>query len=174
MPVFIALGSVIHDALHNLLLAGLASTLLLGSCGFAGHSDNEETQVDSTYFRATLNGEKTWTAGGTKGNYLFVEEGRTWLSISGGYKPNPNSTYSYTEILEFLVIFRGTGTYSLVENQPAKTNNVTGSEFRETGGDVIYTTYSSTNDSLANQLTITSYDSTSSVIEGGLPNHRRR
>jgi len=156
-----------HDVLYSLLLALLAGTLLLGSCGLAGNDENgRKTQVDSTYFRTTLNGEEAWSAGGTKGNYLFSEEGYTWLSISGGYRPESNTKYSYTEILELLVIFRGTGTYALVEDRPEGTNNVVGSEFRETGGDVIYHTYSPIDDSLTNQLTITSYDSTTSLIEG--------
>ena len=150
--------------LFSLLLAALAGTLLLGSCGLIG---NEETQADSNYFRATLNGDEVWTAGGTtKTNRLFDANGFEWLTLRVAHFPGPATRYAYRETLEFRVTFRGTGMYSLVEGTPEGAYEETGSVYREGEGDVIFTRYHPTEDSSANQLTITSYDSTTGIMTG--------
>jgi hypothetical protein len=66
-----------QENLSSLLLAALAGTLLLGSCGLIG---NEETQADSNYFRAVLDGEETWSG---KPDAAFSKQGRfnSWLAI---------------------------------------------------------------------------------------------
>ena len=152
-----------HDALPLLLLVLLISTLLLGSCGLLSSdgSSNTETQANSTYLRATLNGEEAWS--GENERAFFVENGdNRWLTIAADTVSEQQ--YPYTESLTFVAIFRGTGTYSLVEVEHEW--DETGTSYYEIDGDALISSYHATDDTSSNQLTITSYDSTASIMTG--------
>jgi len=152
-----------HDALRSLLLALLTGTLLLGSCGLAGSDDGGEPQVDSTYFRATLNGEEVWSG---EGRAIMAKSGGfDWLTIVGDTLHEQH--YPYTESLQLPVAYRGPRNYSLmrvIRNREAQLTS--GTSYFEVDGDVLISSYHSTDDTSANQLTITSYDSTAGVMTG--------
>lgn len=152
--------------LYSLFLAAWAGTLLLGSCRLVGNDDQEkETEADSTYLRATLNGEEEWTAEGTrKTNFLTDAGGFEWLTLHVAYYPGPTTRYSYREKLVFIVIYRGTGTYSLLQTD--HDGQQTGVSYYESEGDVPISSYHAIGDTSANKLTITSYDSTTGIMEG--------
>ena len=146
------------DALLGLLVAGLTGVLLLGSCGLTGNGEEEKSNADSTYFRSTLNGKEAW--GATDIRAVFSDNaGSRSLTLAGD---TSHEEYApYTEQLGFGVRFRGTDTYSLLRN---------GGEvaYFESDGDALIASYhpSESTDPSAHQLTITSYDSTTGVLEG--------
>ncbi len=152
-----------RDILYGLLLAALASTLPLGSCGFAEHGDNEETQVDSTYFRATLNGEENWRG---EGRAILARSGDfRWLTVVGDTLHEQN--YPHNESLQLSVAYRGPREYSLVRMMRSREPRlISGTSYFESDGDVTIASYHSTDDTSANQLTIASYDSTTGLMEG--------
>ena len=151
-----------RDTLYSLLLAVLAGTLLLGSCGL---SENKETQTDSNYFRAAPNGEETWS---NNPDAVFSEQARcdSWLVIFA------DSTYQsrpYRERLGFSISFHGTDEYPLAETEYEVDKvgvRIAGASFSENDGDVLISNYHATDNSLVNQMMITSYDSTTGIMEG--------
>ena len=155
-------GSAMRDTLYSLLLAVLAGTLLLGSCGLSG---NKETQTDSNYFRAAPNGEETWSG---NPDAVFSEQARfnSWLVISA------DSTYQsrpYRERLGFSISFHGTDEYPLAETEYEVDEvgvRIAGASFSENDGDVLISNYHATDNSLVNRMMITSYDSTTGIMEG--------
>jgi len=153
-----------HDVLYSLLPAVLASTLLLGSCGLAGNDENgEKTQADSTYFRTTLNGEETWSG---EGRAIMAESGGfDWLTIVGDTLHK--QIYPHNESLQLSVAYRGPRGYSLVRMMRSREPRlISGTSYFESDGDVTISSYHSTDDTSANQLTITSYDSTTGIMTG--------
>ena len=72
--------------------------------------------------------------------------------------------YPYTESLAFVAIFRGTGTYSLVEVEHEW--DETGASYYEIDGDALIPSYHATDDPSTSQLTITSYDATAGIMTG--------
>ena len=77
-----------ESTLSSLLLAALAGTLLLGSCGLTGSSEKKKAKSDSTFFLATLNGN-SWRGG------TWVRETRAVLTegklVIAGYSADPQS-----------------------------------------------------------------------------------
>jgi len=143
--------------LFSLLLAALAGTLLLGSCGLTGSSEKKKAKSDSTFFLATLNGN-SWRGG------TWVRETRAVLTegklVIAGYSAGPQSLWRGSLLLG--IPFTGPKTYSLVRG-PRETY---GAHYLELNGDVRVAGYFPTEDSSANQLTITSYDSTTGIMTG--------
>lgn len=155
---------MMYDALRSLLLALLTGTLLLGSCGLAGEGKKEEiVPTDSTYFKARLNGEEVWSGGARAG---FSEiAGFNWLQIFGDTTHQQH--YPYSESLGFSIAYRGPGEYTLVEVVRDQERPLTsGASYYEADGDVLISSYHATDDTSANQLTITSYDSTAGIMTG--------
>ena len=139
-----------------LLLAFLTGPLLLGSCGLVGEKDAaEEPPPDTIHFQATLNGEH-WSA-----EPSASISGENTLVIEGD-SSDPQSFWN--EVLIFSEPFTGPKTYSLIRgNRP---EGRYGGLYVESSGDVLIATYYPTDDSSANQLTITSYDSTTGIMTG--------
>lgn len=156
-----------RNLLSSLLFTGLTGTLLLGSCGFLdSEEDVKSVERDSTYFRATLNGGEKWSAD-PRG--VFVDNGGEFdpmLSISGDTVHQ--NKFPYTEELIIFVNSKGERNYDITRTKHEIDGNplITGSDYCESDGDVILTHYLPTGDSSANQLTITSYDTTSGMMEG--------
>jgi hypothetical protein len=150
--------------LSSLLLAALAGTLLLGSCGLTGSSEKKKAKSDSTFFLATLNGEEVWSG---KPNATFSKQGRfDWLALFADSMYNPGL---YKEQLSFHTPFQRNGEYSMVEvNRELDDgrSRISGASFYVNEGDVLLSTYSPTDDTLDNQLMITSYDTTTGIMEG--------
>jgi hypothetical protein len=148
-----------RHVLHSLLLTALAGTLLFGSCGLVGDGDSK---AKDTYFRAALNGKK-WSG---NPDAVFSEQGRfnKWLALFA------DSLYEsgYRERLSIHTPFRGVREYNLSEkNYTVGGNLLTGGGFfSENDYDVTISSYSATDDSSVNRLTITKYDSTTGVLEG--------
>lgn len=123
-----------HDALHSLLLALLTGTLLLGSCGLAGGDDDGEPQIDSTYFRATLNGEVVWS-GRPRAGFSEIA-GFNWLQIF--CDTTHQQHYPYSESLGFSIAYQGPGEYTLVEVVRDQERPLTsGASYYEADGDVL-------------------------------------
>jgi len=152
------------DALLGLLVASLTGLLLLGSCGgLMGNGEEEKTKVDSTYFRVTLNGEETWDGVGVAG--FTGISGLDWLQIRGG--PGREENRLYMENLNISVPYQGEKSYSLTRVLRDSSQNLTsGTSYYEKEGDVTIAGYFATDDSFANQLTITEYDTTAGIMEG--------
>lgn len=67
---------------YRLWPPALIGVVLLGSCGFLNRENEaKDGRADSTYFRATLNGQEEWSG---KSDAAFSQQGRieSWLSIS--------------------------------------------------------------------------------------------
>lgn len=139
----------------------LTAALLLGSCGLTESNEKvEQTEADSSYIRATLNDTEEWS--GKLRGYFSKGGGDCWLTIS--IRNAHKDQLLYTEKLVFVVVFRGVKTYPLVEID--REWDETGASYYEKNGDALISSYHPTDDTSANQLTITSYDSTTSLIEG--------
>ena len=152
-----------RDSLRSLLLALLTGTLLLGSCGLAGSDgDGELPQTDSTYLRSTLNGEKEWSGKDVEVNF-FNHAGLKWLTVFGN-----TSRGRYNETFGLSIIYEDVGSYPLIREkyEDGFNTHYTGSRFHEAELDALLASYSSTDDTSANQLTITSYDSTTGIMTG--------
>lgn len=156
-----------HEAHSRLFLAALVTSLLLGSCGIVESEEGaKESTSDSTYFRATLNGEEEWSG---EPDAAFSQQGRIerWLSISADSVDEKN--FPRTENLGFAVPFQNVGNYSLSPTEYDISEGWTrtsGANFYESDGDALLASYNATNDTSANQLTITEYDSTAMVMKG--------
>lgn len=156
-----------HDAVPALLVVSFTSMLLLGSCGLLDNTEQaERSTADSTYVRATLNGEEKWSG---EPDAAFSPRGRIdrWLSISADSVDDEN--FPRTENLGFSLPFQDAGNYFLTPTQYEITEGWTrtsGSSFYESDGDVLLASYTATSDTSANKLTITDYDSTEIIIEG--------
>jgi hypothetical protein len=69
-----------------------------------------------------------------------------------------------SESLGFSIAYRGPGEYTLVEVvRDQERPHTLGASYYEADGDVLISSYHATDDTSANQLTITSYDSTTEV-----------
>ena len=162
-----AYGSVMQDALSNLFLVALASTLLLGGCGLVENDGKaDESTADSTFFRASLNEEEVWSG---DPDAAISEQGKLdWLAVFA------DSTYEgqyFRERLSFALPFAGKGVYTMVEKEHETGDDYTrtsGGSFSTNDWDVVLTRYHPTADSAENQFTITSYDSTTGIITGTL------
>lgn len=151
------------DALLGLLVVCLTGLFLLGSCGLTGNGEEEAAKADSTYFRATLNGEETWDGSGVAGFSRI--SGLDWLQIRGG--PELEQDRLYREVLGFSVSYEGEGEYSLVRVlRDSAQYLMSGSSYYELDGDVTIAGYFATDDSSANHLTITNYDTTTGIMQG--------
>ena len=148
---------------HSLLLTVLAGTLLLGNCSLLGSDGNGKLQADSTYFRATLNGE-SWS--GSPDGSLVDIGGFDWVGIEGD--TTHRNRFPYRENLLLQAEYKGIGKYPLtrtVRNLEFR-SMTTGSSYYEVDGDVIISRYQPIDDTSTNQLTITSYDTTTGIMEG--------
>ncbi|WP_103020447.1 CPBP family glutamic-type intramembrane protease [Salinibacter altiplanensis] len=134
-----ASSSAMHDALYSLFLAGLAATVLLGSCGLVGSDEKPKTQADSTFFRTTLNGEEIWSG---KPDAAFSKQGRfDWLALFTDSMYYPGL---YRESLSFHTPFQGTGEYSTVEIKRKLEEGrfrTSGASFHVSDGDALVSTY---------------------------------
>lgn len=157
-----------QNALSSLLLAILTGALLLGGCDLQGSEGEEESTVDSTYVQATLNGKEMWSGRPLAG---FSKQGRInpWLDVVGRLYDERFDPPILLEELTLAVPFRGVGSYSLVPKEYDLGNGWTRislGAFAELDHDATLADYTATNDTSANHLTITRFDSTAMVMEG--------
>lgn len=147
----------------SLILAFFASAVLLASCGLTGSEEDEETQTGSLYFEATLNGNEAWIGQPEAGVSRIAD--LNWLQISGDTLHEDR--FPYTEALVLSVAYTGPDDYTLVEVMRDRGQSlISGSSYYEDDGDVSISTYYPTADSSANELTITSYDAATGIMEG--------
>jgi len=142
----------------------LSIVLLLGSCTLLGSNDPDDPEDVTSYFRATLDQEEVWSGGP---DAVFSQQGPyVWLVIGA------DSMYDvgyYRESLSLAGPFEGPGEYILV---PAKYDTgeggirTAGASFYKSNGDALVASYHATEDASANNLTITSYDSTTGILTG--------
>ena len=156
------LSSEMRDASLGLLVAGLTGVLLLGSCGLTGSGEEEKAKADSTYFRAMFNGKEMWAGEEIRATFSEGKRFSRWLTIIADTVHKQH--YPYTERLVIVAIFEGVGAYSLTEIE--REWDETGSAYYENDGDVLIASYHPTENTSANRLTITHYDSTAGVLEG--------
>ena len=141
----------------------LTAVLLFGSCGLFGADDDGDTEEVESYFRATLNQEETWSKRADGG--FSQQTPYLWLSLFA------DSIYDdfHQEQLSLAMPFEGLGEYTLVPVEYYTSEGdilFAGAHFYESDDDVELAIYRATNDSSANHLTITSYDSTRGIVEG--------
>jgi hypothetical protein len=152
------------DGLPRLLLITLTCTLLWG-CGIVENDgDSDESAADSTFFRATLNGEEGWSG---DSDAAFSKQGKLdWLTV---FADSMYEGQYYRERLSLSLPFEGRGVYPMVENEYRINNDYTrtsGVFFSTNDGDVALTRYRPVSDSSVNQLSIANYDSTTDVMTG--------
>jgi len=160
-------GLEMKDVLLGMTAVGLTGLLLLGSCDLLNEKrEVNEQESDSTYFRATLNDQEEWSAD-PRG--VFVDNGGKFdhmLSISGD--TIHQNSFPYTENLIIFVNYHGKGRYNIsgkkfiVNGSPL----ITGSSYAELDGDVLISEYHPIDDTTANQMTVTTYDSTTGTVGG--------
>lgn len=151
------------DALCPRIPILFSVVLLLGSCGLLSTDDNGDAEDVTTYFRATLNQEETWS--GQPRASLSQQGPYLWFSVGA------DSVYDdfHRESLSLRGPFEGPGEYALVpvtyETGEGGTRTA-GASFHESDWDARLAGYGATDDASANHLTITSYDSTTGILTG--------
>ncbi len=161
-----ALNSYVVNMLDRLgirMPALLSAVLLLGGCALMGNDDNDESEDVRSYFRATLNGEETWS--GVPDAGLSQQGQYAWMAI---YADSVYHDY-HRERLSFAIAFEGMGEYALIP-RTYKTYEggirISGASFHESDWDARLAGYRATEDTSANHLTIASYDSTTGILTG--------
>lgn len=155
-----------QTASTKLLPAVLTAALLLGSCGLVeSENDKERGGIDSTYFCTEIKGGEVWRG---ESYASFSKQGRfyRWLTI---FSDSINESNHRRYRISIYIPFNKRGNYSL-EKKEYDINEggvrTGGASFFESDWDVRVASYHATDDTSANQLTITSYDSTTGLMEG--------